>query len=278
MKIFTVMFDVDRCKTWTRLLDVFRESVHEQMPDVELVEKTIKKPPRNPHRPKNVQYNTVKLVEWINYMDTATEDTIFIDCDMLCLQPAHRVFNYDFDVAVTFRPVGSLPPMNGGVVFARPTNKAREFFRLWLDVNNQMYADPPFHHTWRRKYLGMNQAAFGYMYESGMCDGVEILSTQTWNAVDDDWKNINGNKVFVHIKSALRRGVMQDAEPYGDYKTAMDAWYRIEDRLLPRYVPANPPSIMNPGKRLKKRKKIDYRKAKPRGRSSSEKLMKENIG
>jgi len=276
MKVFTVMFDVDKCKTWTRLLDVFRESVHEHMPGVELIEKRLETPDRNPHRPKNVQYNTMKLREWINYMETATEDTIFIDCDMLCMQPAFHAFDYDFDVAVTFRPKGSIPPMNGGVVFARPTENAREFFRKWLEVNNEMYSKPPFHHKWKIKYLGMNQAAFGYMYESGLCmDHVKKLPTRVWNAVDDDWKDVNGETVFIHIKSQLRRAVMQDAEPYGAYQTAMQSWYDIEDRLPEREIPVKPPSIMNPEPRLKKRnkKKIDYRKKKQRGRIARQELL-----
>jgi hypothetical protein len=269
MKIFTVNFDVDKCKTFSRLLDVFRESLKIHMPDVELVEHVMQAPESTHNRPKNTTFNTAKLAVWMEYLHSVDDEIIFIDSDMLCLQSGYHAFDSDFDYALTFRPEGSQPPMNGGVVFTRPTKKARRFFRDWFNVNNDMYANPPFHHKWRAKYLGMNQAAFGYMYESGLLDsGFKKLPTVIWNAVDQDWKSINDKTVFVHIKSQLRRAIMYNHEPYGEYTKPMDEWYRINDYLhggIPIVKDDRPPSTMNPETGRKKRAFI-VKKAKQRGR------------
>jgi len=231
MTIFTVQFDVDSTKTWTRLLNVFRASVKLHMPNVRFIERKIEKPEYTPQRPSNVRYNTEKLAVWNEYMQHADDNTIFMDCDMLCLRSDDNVFEQEFDIGMTFRPEGSHPPMNGGVVFARPSVQARKFFSDWLDVNNQMYADPSFHHKWRNRYLGMNQAAFGYMYESGMCDYIRRFKTRIWNAVNQDWKFIDDETVFVHMKSGMRTAIAQNVAPYGVYKRPLEEWYRIERQI-----------------------------------------------
>jgi hypothetical protein len=234
MTIFTVKFDVDTSDVWTRLLNVFKASIKRHMPETRIVECKIDKPAYNSSRPNNATYNTEKLKLWKRYMDVADDNTIFADCDMLALHSAAGAFDTDFDIGMTFRPVNSQPPMNGGIVFARPTKQAREFFEMWLEINDKMYADPPFHHKWRNRYLGMNQAAFGHMWETGMCDHIrtQIFPTRIWNAVNQDWKYIDNETVFVHIKSELRRAVLNNVAPYGVYARPLKAWYQIEKELI----------------------------------------------
>lgn len=262
MTIFTVMFDVDKCKTWSRLLRVFRESVHKHMPDTVIIEKRIPAPERNTNHPKRDPANTRKLQEWVKYLETARDETIFMDCDMLCTGDASKAFEHEFDVAVTFRPEGSIPPMNGGVVFTRPTGRAIEFFRKWLEVNMRMYDDHILHHTWRNKWFGMNQAAFGYMYENGMCSDIKKLPTKIYNAVDNDWCQVVDDTVFVHMKSELRRAIISNVAPYGAYKRILEDWYSYDKKYNvaePEKKAVRSVSVMNP-------KKIRYRTKKKRGR------------
>lgn len=237
MKIFTVMFDVDKAKTWTRLLNVFRESVRLHMPEVELVEKIIKAPRQVAGKSACMTYNTVKLGIWNDYIQEATEDTILIDCDMLCLRSAQHIFREKFDLALTFTGSGKGPPLNAGVVFVKPTARARQIMNTWVNVNSNMYDNNSLHQRYARKYLGMNQSALGCMIENRMIEDVKILKTREWNAVGTDWGKITDKTVFVHIKSELRNAIMMNAEPVGHLKKIMQQWYDIENSIMKREQP-----------------------------------------
>lgn len=234
MKIFTVQFDVDKSGTWTRLLNVFRESVRLHMPGVELVEKIIKAPKQVPGKSACMTYNTVKLGIWNDYIQEATEDTLLIDCDMLCLQPAQHIFQEKFDMAITFTGSRAGPPLNAGVVFVKPTARARQIMSTWVNVNAKMYDDPGLHQRYAPKYLGMNQAAMGCMIENRMIEDILQLWTLDWNAIGTDWGRITGRTVFVHIKSELRNAIIMNTEPAGHLKMIMQEWYGIENSIVKR--------------------------------------------
>lgn len=229
MKIVTVQFNYPDRPNYAILLEVFKYSVKKYMPKVDFVEFKTAPPPRAElSQPLNFSYNDFKLRIWRDVMEKAKEPIVFADCDMMMVQPCLHAFNINFDVAATFRTVTNRIPMNGGIVFARPTEPARRFFREWYKINNKMLHDIRFHHEWRRRWAGMNQSAFGYIYERGKHGArVHKYFTREWNAVDCDWSHLDKKTVFIHYKSKLRKLILANIEPHGIYKKAMELWYAM---------------------------------------------------
>lgn len=258
MIIFTVQFDHGKSRDYKTLLQVFKHSCKKNIPDAVFVERKITAPPREVSTPRNLTYNTKKLGIWADFMREATEPVIFADCDMLCVGDPLDAFDQITDVGVTFKGPAQKHPLNGGIVFAKPTTGAVRFFDLWHDVNIQMYHDRALHQKWKRKYLGMNQAAFGLIWERYTlpCD-IKTLATQKYNAVDCDWKSIDSNIKFVHIKSELRRAVLQNMAPYGALAKCMQLWYNYRSEI-----------VVNEPKNSSKNKKppTRYRRQIKRGR------------
>ncbi len=231
MHIVTVQFDHVGKTHFDTLLSVFEKSINHYMPDVDLIAYRIPAPERSVERARKFSDNSAKLAIWCKHLDTATEPVIFADCDMLCVRPAYHAFDPDFDVAYTQRMQNHGFPMNGGIIMARPTQAARDFFHLWLEVNDRMFASANFHCKWQIKYGGMNQAAFGYIYEGGEYPGkLHQYITQEWNAVDCDWQHLTDETVFIHFKSKLRHLVIANHRPTSVYVDAMKLWYAERDR------------------------------------------------
>lgn len=256
MKIITVQFDyppeMNRPK-YSILLDVFRESIKQNMPGTELVEINIEPPmvDGSENDPNiNFLYNTIKLRKWVECFDKYDDDLIFADCDMLMISSAEHAFDQDFDVAFTERTIKRVTdvtdvekywgrksidrmPMNGGIMFARNNQRAKDFFNKMLEINDKMYyEDEDLHQKWRIKYAGMNQAAFGCVYEEyPEIAKVIPLPCRIWNAVDGDWHAVNNHTIFMHVKSKLRKLVMTKQRPYGNFKVAMQKWYDIAESI-----------------------------------------------
>ena len=212
MKIITVQFNY-RNDWYDRLLRAFRNSVNLQMPDVGLTEYIYNwNASKNEHieRSASMGYNTFKLEKWVEILENAEEKICFTDCDMLMTNRIDDVWKHDFDVAYTYREKwknsGQGIPYNGGVVFVRPNERSINFFKRWLEINNKMIVDSSFHSGWRKKYAGMNQAAFGYVLEKEpeICKMLE-LPCPIWNSVDESWRTFNQHTKMVHIKSNLRK-------------------------------------------------------------------------
>lgn len=232
MEIVTVQFDYPNRPKYSILLNVFRESLKVYVPDVKFIEFKIPPPVNNTGRPLNFNYNTVKLKIWVDYLKKANDNVIFADCDMMAVKPCYHAFDKNFDVAFTARTTTNRIPMNGGIMMARPTEKAIAFFEEMLDVNNKMLIDTTFHHKWRCRYAGMNQSAFGYVYERGKNKAkIHKYLTIEWNAVDCDWHRINNNTVFIHYKSKLRKMVLNNKRPFGNFMKPMILWYEMRNRL-----------------------------------------------
>jgi len=233
MEIVTVQFNYPNRPDYKKLLDVFRYSVKKHMPKVKFVEFKIP-PPVNHHKdqPLNFNYNDVKLKIWVDYLKKAKDNVIFADCDMMSLQSAKHAFNVDFDIAYTARTVLVRIPMNGGIMMVRPTKKSIKFFDEMYKINNRMLNDITFHHKYRVKWAGMNQSAFGYMYtEKKGIAKLHKYITREWNAVDCDWGHINGKTVFVHYKSKLRKLVLGNKKPFGNYKKPIELWNNMKHEM-----------------------------------------------
>lgn len=237
MKIVTVQFNYSDFYDFALLRDVFKESCAVHMPAVTFEDIHIDPPKPMPGRPRNFKYNTTKLKIWRDIMEEATEPIIFADCDMMAMRSAEHAFDIDFDVAFTQRTRVHRIPMNGGIVMARPTEPAKEFFRKWYEINNKMLQDPKFHQAWRGRYAGMNQSAFGYVYEELVKRGklkmkLHEYKTREWNAVDCDWQHVDNKTVFVHYKSGLRRLVLMSKPVQHNYGVVMKAWYDMRNRVM----------------------------------------------
>lgn len=232
MKIVTVQFQYPDFYDFGLLRDVFRKSCEIHNPEMEFVNIEIPPPKKINGKARNFKYNSVKLEIWRDYMLKATEPTIFADCDMMATLPAKSAFDIPFDVAFTARTRVHRIPMNGGIIFANPNEPARQFFKKWLEVNNQMLKDEKFHHVWRCKYAGMNQAAFGYVHQELILKNklkvnLHEYKTINWNAVDCDWANVNGQTHFVHYKSRLRKLVLRRQPAPHEYAFVMNEWYKV---------------------------------------------------
>lgn len=260
MKILTVQFDPGKSNYYKRLYDVFKVSVEKNIPEANFVNIKIPCPDRVTSVAKNFTYNTEKLNIWYDFVKNTDDDVILTDCDMLCTGNPENIFLTNFDIGITFKTCEiKKSPMNGGIVFVKNTEKAKNFIELWRDVNAQMYKDRHFHIEWQNKYLGMNQAAFGYIYEVLKPDVTMLeLPTIKYNAVDCDWKNVNEETYFIHIKSELRRMVLMNMEPDREFTYCMREWYKYQ-----AMVPAEAPMVKAP---KIKNVKIKYRRLRRRGR------------
>lgn len=251
MTIITVQFEYPESfhlPDYDALLRVFEASVRKQAPEAHFRAIRIPCPGRgDDEKALNFWYNTAKLEAWVRALEETDDNVILADCDMLMARPFPdpSVFDEDFDVAYTERTKevirfdkasvkywGNAPirrmPMNGGIMLAKPTPAARQFFRLLLETNERLYRDTEEHMKWNVKYAGMNQAAFGCLFESGEFEAKVVpLSCRIWNAVDCDWHAVENTSVFIHIKSKLRKLVLARQRPYGNFKPAMSAWYDV---------------------------------------------------
>jgi hypothetical protein len=231
MQIVTVQFNYINRPNYAKLLEVFKFSCKLYMPNVEFIEIKTDAPVNRTGRPDNYNYNDFKLKIWSDFLNKTDDNVIFADCDMMCIKSAEHAFNIPFDVAYTQRTIVNKIPMNGGIVMARPTEAARKFFLDWYLINNKMLHNQKLHRQYSKRWAGMNQAAFGYMFQKGPKAKLHEYKTRFWNAVDCDWQHINGNTVFVHYKSRLRKIVLAGQQGYGKYKKAVDLWHAMNQKI-----------------------------------------------
>lgn len=209
MVFVTVQFDYGGNTSYKRLLDVFVKSINATMPEAEV--KSICIPaPRIQSFKRGMTSNTEKLKIWVNELENFPEGEhiIFADCDMLAVKDISDIWEKDFDIAVTERK-HSHYRWNGGIVFVKNNERSREFFRLWLKINMEMYTNYRMHEPWRRKYAGMNQAAFGYVMEKEKFRAKLInVPCLIWNCCNEDWGRIDPDTRLIHIKGGLRKACL----------------------------------------------------------------------
>lgn len=213
--IHTVQFAVDGQNDYLPLLTAFRRSVRQNMPGVDFREHRLSR--REHVGVRHVHYgsNTYKLNAWERIVRRATDPLVLADCDMLALRSIEDAFDAerfgDFDIAYTVTSNPRLP-LNGGLIFVRPTPASQRFFRVFREINTRMYWDPIFHTPWRNKTAGMNQAAFWYVVQT--IDHGARLATfpcREWNACQDDWAHMGPECRMLHVKGQLRRACLGGA-------------------------------------------------------------------
>jgi alpha-N-acetylglucosamine transferase len=195
------------------------------MPTVNFVAEQIKAPVNHTTRDLNYMYNGVKLRLWVEFLKKTNDNVIFADCDMIAVKNGEHAFDIPFDVAYTERTRIKRIIMNGGIMMARPTEKAIAFFEEMLEINDRMFKNPAFHKVWHNRYAGMNQSAFGYCHERGKTGAlIHKYKTIEWNAVDCDWQSINSKTVFIHVKSMMRKMVLGEKPVRAKYSRIVKLW------------------------------------------------------
>ena len=224
MKIVAVEFNYAGETKYSILSQVLKKSIEKNCPSAEFTLIQIAPPERIIREKRCFDSNTIKIEKWLEFLETANDDVIFLDCDMIVLQDLKIAFDEDFDIGLTKRKFKV--PYNGGAVFIRNNERAKDFIRTWRDINNKMFNEPSFHLPWRVKYAGMNQAALGYVLEKSKLPAkIKDFPAYLWNCCQEDWKKVNNDTKIIHIKSELRRVVMS-GELY-KYKEAASRWYSL---------------------------------------------------
>lgn len=235
MEIHTVYFDGTghTRSDFAKLRDVFIASCRQHMPDIRLVVHNL--PPCGTYpRSYGMASNTHKLAKWVEITEEADNDIVLCDCDIMFSGRVDDAFDEPFDVGYTSR-TGPYP-FNNGVMFVRNTDDAKEVMRRWLNVNNAMYKNPPFHFQYREKYAGMNQAAWGYMLECDDLPGVVKAIDPKFNACDREWLSLDDIRVY-HIKSELRHCCLADKNPKHEYAEIVNEFKRFCECLDHSGVP-----------------------------------------
>lgn len=236
-KLSMVQFDFTGVDSYKRLLDVFIYSIQKHMPDV-TPEITYCNPPQKvSNRNTGLITNTAKLAHWVQSMENCKDgdEIIFADCDLLALGNMFSVFDdFDFDIAHTVRYGAEQGrtriPINGGVLPVRVSDRTKHFMREYKRINDEMYMNPEFHSSYRLKYAGMNQSAYGYLLENPAMHDCKIISIpcQKWNLCNTEFLLFNSDTRCIHFKSGLRRSALGQAPVNGQIKQFVDLWRKYE--------------------------------------------------
>lgn len=167
--------------------------------------------------PKNIRgiaprfmENTVKLDLWLDHMIDG-EDNVFIDADTVILNDFSEVFDNPFDVCFTKRnKASSRLPFNSGVLFAR----SKSFVQEWAMINRKMMHNKSLWRLYNRKYIGYNQASFGWMLENRhMNYNIKSIPSYIYNNCDPyDWLNNIEEAKILHVKGELRKDLPYKAK------------------------------------------------------------------
>lgn len=222
---------------YTRLYKVFEYSVRLNVPTAKLVNLTVepKQVPRG--LTASLQANHDKMLAWAEFVDTADDDLVLIDCDMLVMRDFQDVFDRrDFDIALTARKTARIP-INGGVVLVRNTEAGYDFIRRWAEADTELYNDRALHQFWRGKFRGMNQASLGMLRDKAGYDADVIeLPCQYYNAVDTTWHSVTTDEPYaIHCKSNMKRQVLSTtplAKMRESYRPVAQIWRGYEQALL----------------------------------------------
>lgn len=117
---------------------------------------------------------------------TNGEQLLLVDCDAIMTADPSHVFDQPFDIAITMR--SRTGKINSGVVFVRVSERVKQFYEKWLEIQETMFVDAYFMGDWYKQYRGINQAAFMWCRESGIADDLDILELpcRVYNSCTDD--------------------------------------------------------------------------------------------
>jgi hypothetical protein len=181
--------------------------------------------------------NTQKLEHWAAAVRTAGDGQrlLLIDADTAILRSLDDIWDREFDVAYTTRPVDCLFPFNAGVIFLRVGPRVRELMEAWRAANQLMLIDRAYHLAWRPRFGGINQAALGaVLADPAHVAGVTLLPLPCaeWNCEDTGWSDFAADRTrILHIKTQLRRVVFRRSPP-DRLAPLMNLWQQLERAAL----------------------------------------------
>lgn len=232
MQIIGVEFAASNACDYKRLAEVWEYSARKAHPDA-----TVRLVRLNPptDRMSHQRRNQYKLEHWYKMVKASTENVILMDVDMVVYGDIGHVFERDFDLCYTRRTATRMP-LNGGVLFVKPTEATLEFFRKWLKVDGELLKHRGQYQPYVRKYGGQNQASFGYMLEKGRYAAKIAHVDCTWyNCCNEEWAGIDSKTLVVHHKSALKRICSRSGDYkayHPKYETALRKWKAMEREML----------------------------------------------
>lgn len=161
--------------------------------------------------------NTLKLEKWAELFQ---QDTIFLDADLLCTGDMSKPFEMIYHLGYTENKArGRI--LNAGVFYAKYTDYSKLFFAEWVKTNRDMLNSQAFHTPWRRKYMGINQAALGFLIEKGW--NIEKLP-EKYNLCDWTPEKVK-DAHMIHVKSDLRVDMLMGG---GKYPHVAKIWRKYE--------------------------------------------------
>ena len=231
MKFITTKINTKKNAMYNRLLNAFENSVMENTnAEIETGILDPKDYPQCKHPKNSYIANSVKLNWWADKIKKESGNICLIDGDTVVLKDVEHVFDQDFDIAYTRRSASVRIPINGGVLFVKPSERIHDFFDKWVLTNNEMLTNRALHLAWAKIYQGINQASFGYMisrYRSNL-KIIEVPCSK-YNACDKvNWFNINNETHIMHIKSELRQACINNIVPR-QYKEAVKIWKKYDN-------------------------------------------------
>lgn len=236
MKIRAVHFDYFDNDNYKRLADVWEYSAKKYNPDADVKLITVDFKKVGNDIKDSWVYNDHKLSIWRDEIIASDDDIVVMDADMIVLGDISAPFKKDFDICYTAR-TRSRYPLNGGVIFAHPTEGAKKFVKEWYALDKEMLSGHGFHQRYRVKYGGMNQASFGAMIEAHKqkCK-LETVTCSEYNLCDEEWKYFDDNVKILHVKGALRCAVLGNVIPKNKkYADRIDipkrVWQTLEAEL-----------------------------------------------
>jgi len=231
MQIVTTYFDVNTDDRYGTLYRVLERSVNKNSDGAKFRGVKLRMSDEHYHPIKACGYNTLKLKEWV-MQSKCGGNVCLVDCDMMLLKSISCIFQLDFDVAFTKRSYGCRLPINCGVVFVKPTDRAYAFMDMWYESNMKLFKDQKLHKPWREKYGGMNQASLGYVLENcNYSANVILIPCKDWNSCDDDWENMDCDTRLIHVKGKLRRACFGDIPVEDSFRGAYNKWIEIKNEL-----------------------------------------------
>lgn len=213
---------------WERLARVLRFSAEDQCRGWEIRVEAIAYPNVRSECP--LTDNTHKLAWWHHRVIEAADGDrlLLIDADTAILRPLDPIWERDFDFCYTPKPK-KYPPLNGGVIFIRVSERTRAFMEAWVKQNAALMSMQ--RKQWRRQYGGVNQASLADVLESAERFGVRTLGVPCleWNCEDSAWSSFDPEVTrILHVKSTLRLALIKGRTRVIGIEPALKAWRRIE--------------------------------------------------
>jgi len=237
VKIVSVYFDYNNMDNYKRLAEVWEYSARKHNPGatVELIKGEA--PKKRDRQKDSWIYNDYKLIKWVEVATSTEEPLILMDADMLVIGDMTDVFELDFDICYTERTKSNFP-LNGGVLFIRPTAKAKKFMQEWLELDKRMLKSHSMYFQYRVKYGGMNQASFGFMIEQRKkIARIATVPCTKYNLCDEEWRGIEDDTRAIHIKGLLRRVCLGAKRPVNkqaflQFEKCLQLWKQYEAEFL----------------------------------------------